>query len=132
MGGEYYNKYVKNQSYEVMLALAKDNLCLTNHLIILDGFFGDKLSSPLISTFMKNRGFETKVIYFCCSLDVNKQRIMTRDDPRDHNKFANFEEYYQKTMAIHDKELASVPHILINTEDPLERNLDLILGYLKD
>lgn len=75
---DYYKCYVKNQSYDLLFALAKDNLAQGDRVIFLDGFFGDKLSSPLVSAFTHSENYETKIIFFYCSPEVNLQRIIKR------------------------------------------------------
>lgn len=126
---DYYNKYVKIQSYELLLTLAKDNL-KSDRVVFLDGFFGDKLRWPLVSSFFSSEDFELKVLFFYCSFHVNKNRIEERRDPRDEEKINNFNEYYANVFPAHQKELEKVAHLPINTEQPISNNIDEILRYL--
>ena len=129
---EYYFDNVKFQSYDVILALAEESLSNGPDAVILDGYFGDKLSLFFMEKFLHAKDFETKVIYFYCSFKVNKERLIHRGEPRDQEKIENFDEHYQKMEAIHLREIERVPHLAINTEEDAEKNLAKILHYLAE
>lgn len=130
---EYYKKFVKNQSYELMFALAEDNLKNSSMCtVILDGMFGDKLSSPIVKPFIDSPNFTVKVIYFYCSPELNRQRLLDRADARDNDKLNDFENYYRQTIAIHQRELSNVSYLSINTESDVNENIKLIIEYLNN
>lgn len=125
----YYKKYVKEQSYELLFSLAKDNLT-TQKIVFLDGFFGDKLRTPLVSSFLKIRDFEIKIIFFFCSMSVNRSRLIERGNPRDHEKLLEFEKYYTTVLQAHQEELKNFPYQSIDTEQDTSINVSKILQYL--
>jgi|GEM_PF-4763397 len=127
---EYYKKHVKNQSYELMFSIAGDNLKNSTCTVILDGMFGDKLSSPMVKPFLESSDFAVKVIYFYCSPELNQKRLENRGYARDDEKLKDFQNYYHQTVDVHQKELSNVSHLSIDTENDLEENLKLIIEYL--
>lgn len=128
---DYYYKYVRNQTYEAMFAIAENNCETGYHIVLLDGFLGDKLSSPLVQNFLQSPYSEKKIVYFYCSEEINKQRMLSRGEVRDHGKLIDFPEYYRKTLAIHEKELEGFSYLSINTEENMEKNISLLLEYLQ-
>src|SRR3989344_2616186 len=118
---DYYYKYVRNQTYEAMFAIAEDNCKNGYHVVLIDGFLGDKLSSHLVQNFLQSPYSEKRVVYFYCSQEVNKERIIVRGEIRDRQKLIDFSEYYRKTLAIHEKELEGFSYLSINTEDDQEK-----------
>lgn len=130
---DHYNRYVRMQSYEVMLQLAKDNL-KQNKVVILDGYFGDKLSLPLFKDYLSSLDFTTKILYFHCSGDKQLERLQQRGDKRDKEKLeqGKFKPYRQKEINRHLAELIERQHITINTENTqdLKKNIETIQQYL--
>lgn len=59
-------------------------------MVILDGYFGDKLNEEPFASFLKSQDCETKIIYFECPLEVNKERVITREEARDEEKLIFF------------------------------------------
>ena len=131
---DYYNQYVKNQSYEVMLQLARENL-EENKVVILDGYFGDKLSSQRVKDLLSLPNVITKIVYFHCSGDTQFKRLQERGDYRDAEKIANgkFGSYRQEHIKKHLMELSNVPHLIIDTERDvaLKANVENVLRYLQ-
>ena len=63
-----------------MFAIAEDNCKNGYHIVLLDGFLGDKISSPMVQKFLRSPYSEKKIIYFYCSQEVNKERILARGE----------------------------------------------------
>ncbi len=131
---DYYNQYVKMQSYEVMLALARDNL-ERDTLVILDGSFGDKLTSGLLKNYLNSQDFVTKVIYFHCSGNKQLDRLRSRGDGRDSDKLqeGKFIQYRQEHIKNHLVNLAKTSHLMVDTErdEDLEKNIEMICKFLE-
>jgi predicted kinase len=127
---EYYNTYVKNQTYQVLLDLAKLNTQENNRVVILDGYFGDKLNKEPFVSFLKSNDFEVKIIYFECPFQINKQRLVTRGEGRDKAKLEAFESFYLDNTSLHYKELSTLPHLSIHTEMDIDDNVEKIINDL--
>ena len=81
----YYHAHVRNQSYAVMFALARDNLGGGCPLVSLDGQFGDKWSQPLVQRplqqLRQEMGCSVKLVYCHCSAGSQLARMRRRGRP---------------------------------------------------
>lgn len=133
-------KAIKDKVYDTMLKLADLNLA-ENRLVILEGYFGNKLTSPLLKNYLNSPNFETKIIYFYCSAAKQKARLEARAalDPiaklRDKDKLdpGKFDAYRRDHINQHNRELAQVPHLVVDTENDadLEHNIHKIVDYIE-
>lgn len=133
-------KAVKDKVYDTMLKLADLNL-KENRVVILEGYFGNKLTSPLLKNYLNSPHFETKIVYFYCSGPKQKARLEARaaQDPiaklRDKDKLdpGKFDIYRNDHLNQHNRELSQVPHLVVDTENDadLEKNIDKIIDYLE-
>lgn len=106
---------------------------LDGKIAILDGYFGNKLTNPTCKSLLDNSRIDVRVIYFHCSGEQQKSRLLSRASPRDKDKEGDkFAPYRQQHLQDHLRELAQVPHLFIDTEldESLEINVAEILKYL--
>ena len=117
---EYYDKHVRCQTYAVMFSLARDNLQNGTELIVLDGQFGDKFLAPLIQTplqeLQRETGCSVRLIYFHCSTQSQLARMRARAAPRDAGKYEAFDALRAQMLEVHERELAGVPHLRLDTD----------------
>lgn len=133
-------KAIKDRVYDVMLRLVDLNVQQKNS-VILEGYFGPKLTSPLLKNYLMSKNFETKVLYFHCSGAKQKERLMARasTDPeakiRDKDKLdpEKFDKYRLEHVTQHMTELSQVPHLLIDTEkeEDLDKNIEKIIQFIE-
>jgi predicted kinase len=131
----YYNEHVRSQTYAVMFALARDNLLNGADLIVMDGQFGDKLTSPAIQAPLQElqqaTGCSVRVVYFHCSLQSQLARMRARAEPRDEEKYQVFHELRARMLAVHEQELAGTPHLRVDTDALDEQQcLEAIRHYI--
>lgn len=129
--GDYYNQHVRFQSYEVMFNIAKDNL-KKNNVVILDGMFGDKLTSDILAPILNSTEFEVKIVYCSCDVNEHHKRMLQRNNPRDNDKKDCFHEYHAKEVKKHGEHLHLFPKqvICIDTKNNLQENVQTILQHL--
>jgi predicted kinase len=132
MFGDYYNSYVKEQSYETIMLVALDNLKL-NKVAVVEGFFGDKFSKPYLQRILGATDYKIKLIYFHCTAEKEHERLVSRGAERDSDKTGDkFPHYRRKNMNTHLQTLAALPHLVIDTENDtdLQSNLRMIDDYI--
>ncbi|MCH9632249.1 MAG: hypothetical protein S4CHLAM6_05800 [Chlamydiae bacterium] len=127
---DYYNTYVRFQGYDVILNLAYANLETSSKLVVLDAQFAGKLNNEGIKKFLDDPSFEKRIIYFHCSSQENKERLLARGESRNLDQLKNFEQHFSQTTKLYEEELKELNYLSINTEDDLEKNLELILDYI--
>ena len=127
----HYHSYVKTQLYTAMLRLAEDNLREGSRVVLLDGYFGNKLSSSPFKEFLHSPGSSKKVIHFYCSQAVNEARLRSRGAVRDLAKFADHRRYFNIESDAHAEELKKHLHLQINTESDMEANIVRMLEYIR-
>lgn len=92
--------------------------------------FGDKLSSPLIQDWLQHLDIQPLVVYFTCTGQSQLQRMQQRGEPRDDDKYGQFYELRERMLLQHESELQHVPHIRLDTEDPIAVNVGKLLQVL--
>ncbi|HLB41398.1 MAG TPA: AAA family ATPase [Gammaproteobacteria bacterium] len=132
--GKYYNEFVKPKSYQLLLALARQNLKL-NKIVFPDSYFGDKLTGDLLKDFLVSPDFKTVVIYLHCSGKKQLKRLTDRNAiERDADKIKNFETHRVEHILAHLKQLAQIPEedfLIIDTEDDnFEPNIKKIEHFI--
>jgi predicted kinase len=127
---DYYKKYVAKQSYDIMLDLAIDNLKDSNRVVILDGYFGDKIGNPMFKKLFDLENVNVKIIYFQCSFEIEKSRLRKRDELRDREKLLVFDQYHQEHLKSHNDTLSNFECLIINTEEDMDENIDKIITYI--
>src|SRR3990167_1141574 len=128
---EYYRTVIAPQTYQIMIARAKESLS-SNDIVILDGYFGNKLTASTVNELFLMSGVNVAVIYFHSSAAKQQLRLATRNDPRDNDKIGDkYLPYRCSHLSDHVRELAQVPHLFINTEEDssLEQNIVSINDY---
>lgn len=129
---DYYNQYVRDQSYQLLLDLARLNLENGNKVVILDGYFGNKLDKEPFISFLQDSLYEVKILYCECPFEINKNRLIARGDVRDKDKLSTYETYYPKEIEAHHKTLDALPHLTLHTELDSDENLEKLIDYLKN
>ncbi len=127
---------VELQAYLLMLLEAKNNLLLGKHPI-LDGNYlreirKDYIKKVILPIF-SGINFKLKIIYFYCSEETMKKRIIERNNSRDYKKIKD-ESVWKKFLEdepIMIKEIEEFDHIKIDSSEKLEDNTNKILEYLK-
>ena len=129
----YYKTVIAPKTYHIMLQRAHAYLA-QGKTVLLDGYFGNKLTqSPIKELFTENEVM-TSVVYFHCSAEKQQQRLLLRASPRDQDKEGEkFIPYRRKHLSEHVRDLARVPHLVIDTEKDtaLEQNVEIINDYVK-
>lgn len=132
MQSDYYNVHVKMQTYALMIKQALSQLSL-GKVVIIDGGVGGKLTS-VFKNYLDTKEFTTKVIYFHCSGETQRERVIERNAARDNDKKGDaFIPYRHKHITEHLQELAQIAHLSVDTEDPanLRNNIKLIIDYIR-
>jgi predicted kinase len=116
----YYDTHVRDQTYNVMFAVARDNVAADGscQLVVLDGQFGDKLSTPAIQDRLRELAASCtiKLVYFHCGRESQMARMRARAEPRDEAKYGDFEALRQQMLHVHERDLCSVPHLRVDTD----------------
>ena len=129
---EYYKKVVAPRTYQIIMERAQTHVA-EGKVVILDGYFGNKLSVSPIKEQLTSPDFETRVMYFHCTAKTQQARLTQRGLERDQDKEGEkFESYRLAHLQEHIRELAQVPYFIIDTENELdlEMNIRQILEYL--
>lgn len=129
---EYYKKVVAPLTYQIIAERAQAQVA-QGKIVILDGYFGNKLSISPVKEQLISTDFETRIIYFHCTAGTQQARLIQRGLERDQDKEGRkFEPYRLAHLQEHIRELAQVPHFVIDTENEfdLEMNIEQILKYL--
>lgn len=129
---KHFKDNVRIQSYRVMTAIAKSNLT-QEKTVILEGNFGDKLMLPLMQDLLKDlQDVTVKVIYFHCRGDQQLYRLWERGESRNAAKLVegSFLPYRLESIKQHLPHLAQVPHLMVDTEQEVEPNVDAIIKYV--
>ncbi len=124
-----YRENVKSQTYNIMLKVAEDNL-KCNKVVILDGYFGNKLIDSFLNGYLSSPNFITKVIYFHCSGSVEFSRLCKRGYKRDEERLEKFSSFRYSDVRNHLTGFSKIPHLVVDTEKNLEENLEKIYQYL--
>ncbi|MEM2121581.1 MAG: adenylyltransferase/cytidyltransferase family protein, partial [Candidatus Woesearchaeota archaeon] len=97
MFDDFYNKFIKVQTYFLLFNLALDNLILNNNVVI-DGYFMDKYKSKLFDrliNILRKKNFIIIKVYFKASKKTIFKRMLKRNLKRDFDKIKNFEKFYK-------------------------------------
>src|SRR3990167_4103702 len=130
---DYYKKVITPLTYRVIMARANSALA-EGRVVICDGYFGNKLTSPPVLEQFQSNNYLTKVIYFHCSGIKQQQRLQQRGLERDQDKEGTrFLPYRKQHLEDHVKKLSQVPYLVIDTENDLDltTNVQAILKYLE-
>ncbi len=131
---EYYKNYVKPRSYQLMIESAQRHITDGTQVVILDGYFGDKLTASPTKELLIATEFDTRVIYFHCTGETQRQRLTQRGLERDADKEGEkFKPYRRNHLQNHMRELAQIPPLFIDTEreEDLESNIASVVTYLE-
>ena len=134
MPGPYYSEHIKEQTYEALFNFALDNLAF-NISAIVDGWFGDKLTTPLIQPHLGATAYTTTLIYYHCSAPIEHARIIQRNAQRDEAKLKAFAENRLLDLKkhLHDfyrvTNLSSILFIDTESEENLNTNVTQILNH---
>lgn len=133
-GSDYYHKYVKFQSYQTMLELARDNLALGKHPL-LEGNYTKEICSDklddMVLPFFEEIHYKMKLIFCYADEEVIKARISKRGLDRDIDKLKDWQGFLRE-QPILPQELKKYNHVKIDTDIPLEDNIRKAMGYLKE
>ena len=131
----YYNMYVRLQSYRCMLELAKDNLLAGKHPI-LDGNFTKEIRAgyldEVVGPFFEDVSHQTKLLFFHADEATIRRRLTDRYNEWDAAKLESEETWrrFLEEQPILPSELERSPHLKVDTNFPLEENIQRILDYL--
>ena len=98
---DFYRKHVKFQSYQLLLALTRQNL-KPEHIVIVDGYFGGKLELLKIDEIDPTASL--RLIYFKASADYIWKKLNARNSFRDKEKIQTKEDflyYFEKDQEMH-------------------------------
>ncbi|NGX63954.1 MAG: hypothetical protein KR126chlam6_01377 [Candidatus Anoxychlamydiales bacterium] len=127
---DYYKTYVAKQSYDIMIDLAIDNLKDINRVVILDGYFGDKIGKAMFKKLFHLEDVNVKIIFFQCSAETEMKRLAKRDEQRDREKLLNFDVYYNEHIKSHYDTLNNFEYLIVNTEEDIDENINKIIAYI--
>lgn len=131
----YYQENVQLQSYRALLEIAKDNLEAGKHPI-LDGCYVKELRKgylqSIVEPFLEKIQHQTKVIFCYAEEEVIKQRMRERNLERDRVKLLSDQSWreFLEEQPILPPELDMINHIKIDTAQPLEERLRIVINYL--
>ena len=132
LASDFYGLHIRNQRNTLLFAFAADNLNL-HRTAIVDGCFGDKLTSQLVQQQLENPKYVTTAIYFHCKGPTQHARIVERNAVRDIEKLKDLPADRRNNLQKHLVELTQVEDILhIDTDNnnDKEKNIARILQYI--
>ena len=107
---DFFKSNFRDAIYETLFDIARDNLI--HQSVIIVGPFTREVRDQEWPVKLKERlNADVEVHYVYCDPLVRKERMITRNEPRDHKKFENWDEI----NAYYGKEEAPVfPHVWID------------------
>ena len=133
---EHYNRYVRLQSYRLMLELAKVNLEAGKHPI-LDGNYTKDIRqgylNEIVEPFFDGVSYRRKLVFCYAREDTIKERLRQRKLlQRDFDKLKSEEAWrrFLDEQPILPPELTRHYHIKVDTEQSLESNIRNVLAYI--
>lgn len=135
IASDYYGQYVKNPRYESIFAFALDNISIGNTAIV-DGCFGDKLTSSFVRDILNNPDIRSIAIYCHASGPIQEKRIRQRGAERDNEKLKDLPSDRRNNIEKHLIEFSQVQNLsgilFVDTENnvDLEQNKNKIYEYI--
>ena len=132
---DYYHEYVKNQSYYHMLNEALINIRLGKHPM-LDGNYNKQIRSgyfdDVVFPLFAQEDCVTKIVYCYAPEEVILDRMITRDNPRDREKWRSRESWaeFLAQQPILPSELEKYDHVKIDTSQPMDKCVEETIQYL--
>jgi len=95
-----YLQHLRDQEYSGLLDITRENLALSNHVILVGPFTREILAGKFFEP--TSLGLpdhtECRVAWIDLSSDEAKRRIEARNDARDHWKLAHWDEYMKRRV----------------------------------
>ena len=138
---EFFEKYIRNPEYEVILDLAMEALQYANTVLINAPFTREVRDLEYISALkerLAGHGACLTVVWVETSLEVCRQRMIARNSPRDTWKLANWDEYvstrdYSVPKGLDDPEIPDDFLIFKNSSDEeCEESMAKIIKVLSE
>lgn len=132
---EHYLRNVRFQSYNAMLALARDILEVGKHPL-LDGNYAKEIHrgyiDAIITPFFQEIPHKRKLIVCHPDEETIRRRLVERGSPRDNAKLASERAWkiFVEEEPILPPELERYEHVKIDTTKPLDENVLLAIEYL--
>ena len=147
-GSDFYRKNVLNQSYQALLKVGSANF-QSNKVVLLDGYFGNKLFTPLLTPYLDSslaQGPKPYILYFVCK-DFRKQNDrVTRwgggpkgIDRKSLEKFATYHaertQQHEEAFKLFRNRYPRIPILKIETDDDstqaTQKNIRKILDFIE-
>lgn len=133
---DYYHQYVKFQTYNCLIGLAKNNLELGKHPFLEGSYIKEIRNGYLDRIFFpsfESIQHKTKIVFCHADEETLKKRIKERAASRDLYKLKSDFDWkkFLEEQPILPLELENYEHIKVDTTKPLENNVPMVLDYLK-
>lgn len=129
--GPAYNR-LRGRLYKALYTIAEENLMIGNS-VVLDAPHVKEIQTKTWRTFITQLASAAKahlVIIRCiCSEKTLRVRIRRRGERRDARKFKHWDSFLTEQPL---EASIPLPHLDINTENHLAKNLPLAVGYILD
>lgn len=129
----FYAEHVRNQTYRCMLALALGNLRMGNSALIESSYIKEIMQGYIDSEIMPQLAdFDFRLLFFYADEAIIKQRLIQRNALRDAEKLSSTASWivWLEKEPLRPQELDRHDHLLVDTSNQVEENVQCIVGYL--
>ena len=88
----HFKQTFRNPIYEQMFDIARDNLCV-NSVVIAGPFTREIQDTHWPQTLRQHLGAPVEIHHVRCRPEIRRKRLLSRANPRDHAKLADWESY---------------------------------------
>ncbi len=137
----FYQQHCRDMEYVATMDVAVENLALGKHIMLI-GPFGKELLDPTWIVGQLARAGKTLeevsvslIHVYLSDLELQKQRIIQRNHPRDAWKIANWDEFSKRIKGLQEfkcnwnEQECSILH-LDNSKQSIEENVEKALDFL--
>jgi predicted kinase len=140
--GPFFEKYLRDVEYEVILDLAFGALKYEN-IVLINAPFGKEIRNPQYISELREKlkneyDAHLAIIWVVCSVDVAHQRMIERNSPRDEYKLRDWDKFVasQNFTIPSDLEIPGDPYSLVlfynDNEEQFTESMNRVTALLEE